>query len=88
VNLLLGWILDNSDAIFKNARLTFAHDICTYSCRRTSYFSYLAEDMLAGFEFVLEQENVEEEKFQIADSISYLSALPEQESGTGTRMAA
>jgi hypothetical protein len=42
--------------------------------------------MLAGFELVMEQENVEEEKFQIADSISYLSALPEQETGTGVSL--
>lgn len=69
VNLLLGWILDNSEIIFKNARLTFAHD--------------LSDEMLAGFEFVVEDEDAEETKFQIADSISYLSALPEPEAGTG-----
>jgi len=69
LNLFLGWIMDNSEEIFKNARLQFVPQSST-------------EELMSDFE-ILDKCDNEDESFQILESISFLSALPEPEAGQG-----
>lgn len=69
LNLFLGWILDNSEEIFKSARHQFVP--------QTS-----AEDLISSFEIIGVCDE-KDDSFQILETISFLQALPEQETGQG-----
>jgi len=70
LNLFFGWITDNSDQIFQNAKYQFIP-------QRPS------EEIVSEFEYLDNIETKDNNEFLIWNSVTFLSPIPELEAGVG-----